>query len=263
MYVGPQELAEIIPVNRGDIVYIASDVTNICVNAIQEGESFDLNLFISLLQNKIGDEGTLLFPTFNWKFCRGLPYDYLHARSKTGALGQTALQREDFVRTRHAIYSFAVWGRDSDLLLKMNDSNSFVGDTTFEYLYKNNGKMIMLDAEMCFTFLHYVEEAVGVKYRFLKKFYGEYIDAAREKTQRMYSMYVRYLDERAVETNPDADAWFLDVGVFKNVENPYVKIWECEFGNAYRVLEDDIINHNAEHLVVYTGSAYHEGQYGK
>ena len=72
----PEDLVAELPLERGDRVLVASDVTTLCWEALQQGKKFDLDRLIDLLQKKIGPEGTLLFPTYNWDFCHGKAFDY-------------------------------------------------------------------------------------------------------------------------------------------------------------------------------------------
>lgn len=258
-YIAPEELAKYLPIDRGDSVLVASDVTYLCWLAYREGKIFDLDRLIDCLQEKLGAEGTLLFPTYNWKFCKGIPFDYRKTKSEVGSLSQVALNRKDFTRTRHALYSFAVWGKDRDLLVAKNDSNSFAGDTPFDYFYHNGSKMIILNATFCFTFMHYVEETIGVDYRFCKEFHGEYIDVDGIRSERMYSMYVRYLDDRIVELHPDMDRWCLEEGAFHDVPNPFMPMWVSCFQEAYGVLARDIKENHSSHMVSFTGAHWTKG----
>ena len=43
--------------------------------------------------------------------------------------------------------------------------------------------------------MHYPEEKIGTKYRFLKNFSGSYLDEKRNKKIVTYSMNARYLDK--------------------------------------------------------------------
>lgn len=90
-YIAPEELAKYLPIDRGDSVLVASDVTYLCWLAYREGKIFDLDRLIDCLQEKLGAEGTLLFPTYNWKFCKGIPFDYRKTKSEVGSLSQVAL----------------------------------------------------------------------------------------------------------------------------------------------------------------------------
>lgn len=196
----PQRLAAALPLNTGDRVLLASNVERLLFSALRAGGNFDLDEFIDALKIRIGASGTLLFPTYNWDFCHGATWDYHHTPSRTGSLSQAALNRADFMRTRHPIYSWAVCGEDSARLVAMQDSNSFVGATPFDYLYRTGGKFISLDVDLThsFTFVHYVEEDKDIPYRFKKNFTARYIDENGTESVKSASMYVRYLDRRVV-----------------------------------------------------------------
>ena len=246
-----ERIAEAIPLERGDRTLIASDITRMCLEIDHDDVRMALNRLIDLLKMKVGEDGTLLFPTYNWGFCKGLPFDYKKTRSKTGSLSQLALRRRDFTRTRHAIYSFAVWGKDTKELFDMNDRNSFVGDTPFSYFHRNGGKMIALDATSFFTFLHYVEEKNQVPYRFLKAFHGKYIDENDQESERTYTMYVRYLDERNVQRNPHFHAWMHEQGVQHEQTVQGIPIWCIGFKDAYELITHEIKHNAARNIIVH------------
>ena len=64
------EIINHLDINSGDIVYICSDITGLLLNARKNEDKFDPEIFIDSIINKVGFEGTILFPTFNWNFCR-------------------------------------------------------------------------------------------------------------------------------------------------------------------------------------------------
>ena len=100
------ELFQDIDISEGDIVYVASDILKLSIFYKQNKILFDPNIFIDTLIKIVGDKGTLLFPTFNWDFCKGKIFDYKKTPSNCGSLSNIALQRSDFKRTKHPIHSF-------------------------------------------------------------------------------------------------------------------------------------------------------------
>ena len=107
-------------INPGDIVYICSDITGLLLNSRKNKDNFDPKKFIDSIINKVGSKGTILFPTFNWGFCKNKRFDIQKTPSQCGALTNEALKRKDFERTQHPIYSFSVWGKDKEKLTKMD-----------------------------------------------------------------------------------------------------------------------------------------------
>ena len=57
-------------------------------------------------------------------------------------MGKTALKRDDFKRTKHPIYSFAVWSADQELLCNMDNKDAFGDDSLFQYMVDKNVKNI-------------------------------------------------------------------------------------------------------------------------
>lgn len=251
-FVTPNKLAEALPIEKGDVVLLASDVKKLALGALKAKEKFDFQLFIDLVQEKIGQEGTLLFPTYNWGFCQGKTFYYNETKSATGSLSQLALEREDFVRTRHAFYNFAVWGKDAQMLYEMDDHNSFVGNTPFHYLHHaKNAKMISIDVNLthCLTFVHYVEESNQAPYRFKKTFTADYVDGEGKEEQRSYSMYVRDLDINGIVDFSELEEHLLQKGLLYRRNVDYSVIRCVRFENAYREVEKDIRDNMARSIV--------------
>ena len=180
----------------GDKILVSSSIMNLLILLKKYNEKFDPNKIIDALIKKVSPDGTLMFPTFNWDFCEGKGFDYNSTPSKTGSLGNLALKRKDFQRTKNPIYSFAVTGKDRNYICNLDHNSCFGLNSPFGYLIKNHGKnlFIGMDYKDGFTFDHVAEEAVGVNYRYFKTFSGFYINKFKKKTRANYKMYVRNLD---------------------------------------------------------------------
>ena len=116
-------------------MFVSSDIKRLVFVCHSHGEFFDANKFIDNFIEIIGDNGSLVFPIFNWDFCIGIPFDYYKTPSKVGALTSVALKRKDFKRTQHPIYSFVVHFCEE----KIGVSYRFLKDFTAEY-NDENGK---------------------------------------------------------------------------------------------------------------------------
>ena len=180
--------------NKGDTIMLVSDISNILITYKKKGKNFDANLFIDSVLERIGTEGTLLIPTYNYDFCSGVTFNYHSTPSITGSLGKIALKRKDFKRTTNPIHSFVVSGKDKELLYNLKHYSSFGDDSPFCYLHKKNAKYFSIGLDFTnlgFTPAHYVEEKVGVSYRYFKNFSGNYIDENGFKKKVKYKFYVR------------------------------------------------------------------------
>ena len=79
----------------GDTVVVSSDILPILLKSRELGLKFKPIDLIEAIQDKVGVNGTLFFPTFNWGFCRGESFDIRASRSETGSLSQKTLQMPD------------------------------------------------------------------------------------------------------------------------------------------------------------------------
>ena len=223
-------------IKEGDILLVASDVSKL----IYSWNDFDANKFIDSLINKIGANGTLLFPTFNWDFCHGKVFDYKNTKSETGYLSNVALNRKDFVRTLHPIYSFAVCGAGANYLKKDNNIRSFGQHSPFGYLHRHNGKMIIIDLDYqnSFTFVHYVERQEEAKYRENKYFTSMYVNEQGEGEIMTRAMYVR---KDGVINNLNAIGKILEQkGIAKVSMIHEVKFTLIDLVKAYDIIAEDV-----------------------
>ncbi|HCM92610.1 MAG TPA: hypothetical protein DIS78_08615, partial [Lachnospiraceae bacterium] len=72
-YIMLKDLAGHLHLNKGDNVYVTSDVKQLLYDCIQHEDDTDLNILIDGIIDIIGPDATLVFPTFNWAFCKGEP----------------------------------------------------------------------------------------------------------------------------------------------------------------------------------------------
>lgn len=180
-------------INQGDVVLVSSELLKIMWMCRNLSEKFQPDALLERLQDIVGKEGTILISTYNFDFSNKGFYDYNTSKSTVGFLGNTALARADFKRTRHPLHSFAVWGRDQELLCSMENVDSYAGDSPFSYLLEHQAKEIGLGIEyiQAFTFIHFVETQAKVPYRFHKTFEGTYVAPDGSQEIRRYTSNVR------------------------------------------------------------------------
>lgn len=241
-------------IKKGDILLVSSDVTQLILRLCGGIENFNksaakkyCNDIIDTLQNLIGEEGTLLFPTYNWGWCKGKTFIYEKTLGETGALGNIALKRYDFKRTKHPIYSFAVWGRDKEFLISLENEDAFGEDSPFGYLFHKNAKNLFIDTSDFYTFTHFVEEAVGVSYRYVKPFKSKYIKNNIIK-ECIYSMYVRDLNIN-FEINFDLLNLLKNKGCLKNFEIFEIACGVIDIYASFPIIKNDILNNSSKNII--------------
>lgn len=191
-----RELISGIGIEKGNILDIASGLHDIKQYCRSHNMSFDGNHLIDVLKEETGPGGTVMIRAFTWDFCQQIPFDILHSPSQVGALGNIAMEREDFKRTQHPIYSWMVWGKYQEYLCDLENKNAFGAGTPFDFLYQKNAKNVRLGnlKAWAFTQRHHAEKVAEVPFRYEKIFEGEYTDEKGNCTKRQYSMYVRRLE---------------------------------------------------------------------
>ena len=245
-------------IKKGDCVYVISDMLELAKVARNQGKKLVLDDLIEALQELVGEEGTLLFPTFNWDFCKGVGFDCRRTPVRTGALSKAALERKDFARTAHPIYSFAVWGAHKSELL-MNDSrDSFGPGTIFEKMFQWDARALVigLAALKGNTYIHHVEQTVGVPYRYNKEFTADYTDEAGVCEIRTYRMYVRDLDmdPRHIDGFRPLEEKMCKEGLIRTAFYETVPCYLVRLADLDRAVREDIMENDSKNMYIYRTS---------
>ncbi len=245
----------------GDILYVSSDVKTFLFNLATEhnvktraDRNKALDGLINIFQQAVTEKGTLLFPVFSWDWCRGNGFDYKKTKGEVGTLSNWVLEnRSDFVRTRHPMYSFMVWGKDAGYLKSLDNQDAWSRSSPFYYLQASRAKQLLfnIEAYQGLTFGHYIEQEVSVPYRHPKYFFGEYTDENGIRETRMYSMYVRDLK---VESGCGiCNRWLMEKGVAKAVEWNGNLLTVVDLAESYPVIRDDMVNNEGKNTLTFSG----------
>ena len=164
------------------------------------------------------------------------------------------MKRDDFIRTTNPIYSFAVAGKEKNNLYNLKHSSCFGEDSPFSYFHKKNVKYLSIGVDykfLGFTPVHYVEEKVGVSYRYFKDFKGKYVDENGEEKNVIYKFYVKDLSKVSMTgIKAETDHQLISIGAMK-------KYYFCEenFMTIYlrpaldHLIQDSTINIEKNRLI--------------
>ncbi|EAI3896839.1 aminoglycoside N(3)-acetyltransferase, partial [Campylobacter lari] len=208
-------------IKKGDILCVHTELFNFGTPLLPRNEF--LQTILDCFFEVIGEEGTLIMPTFTYSFCKNEVYDKLNSPTKMGALNEYFRKQTGVKRTNDPIFSFAIKGAKEELFLK--DTTSCFGENcVYDILTKENGKLILFGPKTIgYTFSHFIEEKAYVPYRYFKIFSGKIIDEKNKTFQKNIKYYVRKLDENS---NLDIDK---QVAILKNDNNFNI----LNFSNAY------------------------------
>lgn len=152
---------------------------------------------IDYFLERVGPEGTLLFPTFNINVEPHLVFDLIRTPSKMGTLTKAAMNDNRFTRTLHPILSFAVAGKHREHLRSLDSYTGIDEDSVFATLHKNDAKIAIIDlAENdSMSFYHHVESCIGVDYRWVINFEAEIVLENGDSLRRKQGFYARRRDD--------------------------------------------------------------------
>lgn len=147
---------------------------------------------------RIGDEGTLVVPTFTYSFPRREVFDPVNTASRMGTFAEWIRRHPKAYRSLDSSFSVAALGGRAKELTQDAPENSFGPNSFFERFLKADGRILNLNFDAGSTFIHYVERELRVLYRFDKTFEGDM--RLGDTTRRSRStIWVRYLSDDALE----------------------------------------------------------------
>jgi aminopeptidase-like protein/aminoglycoside N3'-acetyltransferase len=170
----------LVGLNRGDIVFF--QVSHLTLGPMQCGSSgkAECELLYSAMREVVGSEGTVLMPAFSFSFCKNEDFDPQTTPSIQGGWSSSLEFIEYFrrlpevVRSYDPNFSVAGSGPKAERLLTQLPNTSYGKDCLYERLLKDGGKVCGIGVGLAETpFLHYVEEAGGVPFRYKKLFTGQ------------------------------------------------------------------------------------------
>ncbi len=179
-------------IKSGALLCVHTELFNFGTPLVSKDEF--LGLLLNAFYELLGENGTLIMPTFTYSFCRYKDYDKLKTKSTMGILTEFFRKQSGVVRTNDPIFSFAIKGALKNEFLS-DTKSCFAKDCVYDKLYKNGGKIVLLGTEkLGYTFTHFIEEQIGVSYRYFKEFSGILTDEKGQKTRKSIKLFVRDLE---------------------------------------------------------------------
>jgi aminoglycoside 3-N-acetyltransferase len=201
-------------VGRGDVLMLHADAMALGQLPPMSREArFDV-LFEGL-DGLLGPAGTLVMPTFTYSFTKGEPFDVGATPSAVGLLSEAFRTRPGVRRSRDPIFSVAARGRLADRFAGAATDDCFGPTSAFALLAEHDAWLMCLACPLDrLTFTHYVEQALGVDYRYFKTFSGVRRDGQVETPARV-RYFVRDLGRDTVIDLSRLKAALLEAGTLK------------------------------------------------
>jgi aminoglycoside 3-N-acetyltransferase len=203
-------------IRQGDTIFVHSDLTAFGKILPDVSREEYLDAFISALQEAVGEQGTLIMPTFSYSFCKKQQYDPATTPSTVGILTERFRKLPGVVRSNDPIFSAAAWGKDKEYFTTVG-TDCFGANSVFEKLHERDALIVFLGPRFDITYMHFIEQRYEVPYRFIKNFSGTMITPGgpRELT---VAYNVRPLDQD-IDYDLERIAAFLDArGALKKTQ---------------------------------------------
>src|SRR6266511_3845188 len=190
---------------------------------------------IRALDAALGTQGTLIMPTFNFDFNKGVPWDVRTTPSKMGVLTELVRKDPRAKRVFHPFYSFAILGQRAEMLGSMRYKSSYERNSVFGKLRDLDGKIMVIGLSYTnsMTFFHHIEQMEGVDYRFLKQFTGEVTDENGKTYTDTFEMLVRDINKGVITEVDPMGALMEQAGVIKSAKIGEAEVKLMKANEAY------------------------------
>ncbi|HEU0117285.1 MAG TPA: AAC(3) family N-acetyltransferase [Alphaproteobacteria bacterium] len=180
-------------VKNGDVLMLHSDAM-VAAQLPPAPTEQRLDTLIAAIESVTGVDGSLVMPTFTYSFTKNEDFDVANSPSTVGLITEHFRQQPNVLRSHDPNFSVAVRGKYAREFAGATSDNSFGPGSAFDLLMQHDGWIGCLGCAFeRITFVHYVEQSIGVDYRYFKNFSGNIIDGASVKPATV-AYYVRHLD---------------------------------------------------------------------
>jgi aminopeptidase-like protein/aminoglycoside N3'-acetyltransferase len=157
---------------QGDIVFSHSNVGYF--GFPEEGKTADIifQTVLDAFRDVLGEEGTLVVPTFTYSYCKGQPFDPDNTPSTCGMFTEMLRQYPGVYRSQDPIFSVTALGKQARELTADVPTECFGRGSFWDRFLQADGVICNLNFDAGSTFIHFVERCLNVPYRYDKLFTG-------------------------------------------------------------------------------------------
>lgn len=173
-------------INKNDNLFIHSNIGffGLLESATVPADYY--KIFKEAIFEVIGQDGTIVFPTFSYSFCKKEIFDKSSTKSVCGMLSELARLDKDALRSDDANFSVVAIGKYAKFFTDNSPEYSFGPGSFWDKFLKKEGLFCNLNFDSGSTFIHYVERSLKVDYRFDKAFDGVAIKQTNSNNERFY-----------------------------------------------------------------------------
>ncbi len=225
---------------RGDVVFSHSNIGYFGYPEEGRTATDAFQTILGAFHDVIGDEGTLVVPTFTYSFARREAFDPDSTASAMGTFAEMLRLHPKSSRSHDPLFSVAALGARAQELTANMPRECFGKDSFWDRFLETDGVVCNLNLDAGSTFIHYVERCLNVPYRYDKVFPGVFV--INGQTISGDAVYFC-----ADTSNPDLEAKFENFdavarsqGVVRNVRVGRGAIVAIKAADVFRVIKDGL-----------------------
>ena len=189
-------------ISPSDVVMIHGDA-GIAAQLTHLEANKRLDFLFEELVSFIGTEGTLVVPAFSHTFTKSEDFDVENTPSDVGLFSEAFRCLPASKRSKNPNFSVSSIGKYSEEFSCSRVDDSFGPGTAFDILYQHNAKLVCLGCDFSrITFVHFIEQKLGVSYRYMKAFSGIVINSGQ--IQNVTSTY--YVRDLSIDSRGELSA---------------------------------------------------------
>lgn len=152
-------------------------------------------MLIESMLEAVGSSRTLVLPSYTYAYAGERKYSPATSVPETGALPQAMWRAFSCTRTVSALNSFVAIGPQAHSLGEIRGQTLWGEDSLKGYFQRAHARMVTLGIPWkdSLGFLHRIEEAALVPYRYFKTFHGQWVEGDSSHPWAE-TMYVRSMD---------------------------------------------------------------------
>lgn len=226
--------------DKCDVLYVHTALT-FGIAQLKKSELLEelFNVFISLGVN------TLIFPTFTFSFPNGETFDVQNSKTPMGVLNEYFRKQEGVIRSVDPLMSVALLGDHNEFATTIS-KNSCGEGSTFDMLHKTDlrVKFLFFGTRIgdCFTFMHYIEDALKAPYRYPRPFTGNIINNGGSYTDTFH-LCVRYSNVTPGTGSYIYENIMLERGIANQIQLGDNQITVVPEEAAYAIYQDLILSY--------------------
>ena len=176
-----------IGIGKGDDVFIHSNLGFFGIlEGCRSGEQL-CESFLTAIQSVLGDEGTIVTPTFSYSYCHNEVFDPYKTKTNCGMLSEYMRKMYPNQRTLDPNFSVCGVGKHMVEYMQCNIHEAFGKDSFWEKFMRHDGKIICMNFDSGSTFVHFIERSNNVSYRYNKAFNGKTV--IRDAVKKDYAVH--------------------------------------------------------------------------